>query len=93
MRTVTTQGVNVVISFIKGSIFYIVNNILSSIIKRTSFLRKNRMFITLTPGANVINIRKPVFRKKLVRFVEKLKILLIIKNVPAFYEKGCTNFY
>ena len=35
--------------------------------------------VALTPSVNVINIRKPVFRKKLVRLVLKLLILLIIK--------------
>ena len=43
-------------------------------------------------GLNVINIRNPVFRKKLVRFVNEFEILLIILNVLAFYGKLVYKF-
>ena len=37
--------------------------------------------------ANVIKIRKPIFHKKLVRFVKLEKFKVHLQNALAFYEK------
>ena len=43
--------------------------------------------ILTTPGVNVVNDRKNVFRKKLVRFINKFKILTLDKMHQVFTKK------
>ena len=39
-------------------------------------------------GANVIKIRKPVFRKKIVPFVKLTKLKVLLQNALGFYLKN-----
>ena len=41
----------------------------------------------MPPGLNVIDVRKSLFRIKLLRFIEELHILFIWLNVLAYYKK------
>ena len=46
---------------------------------------KLRYSITLTPGVNVIQLRKPIFHKKQLHFIKESNFV-IRKNALAFYK-------
>ena len=40
----------------------------------------------MTPGVNILDVRKPVLRKKLARFKKEFPKLLIKLNIPYFLQ-------
>ena len=51
------------------------------------------MFTIMTPGVNVIKLRKPIFRKKLVNLMKESNFFSFHKTFQLFTEYRLMNVY